>query len=236
MPTVTQQTVIEDVVPLAPDVREIRLRSPERPIPFRPGQWVPLYLPVGERPPLVRAYSLARPLEPDGSLTLCPDRVEDGLASSYLFERQVGDPIVVGDALGNLVLPEPMEQDLLLVARFTGIVPFRCMLRSLAAQPLPIRVRLVYGAPNREALIYHAEFLELASHEPRFEYHPTLLRPHDSWQGAAGDELQLLERHAAGWRPYTPMVCGVKAFTRPMRDFFQQLGFERRAVKVEHYD
>jgi hypothetical protein len=32
------------------------------------------------------------------------------------------------------------------------------------------------------------------------------------------------------------MVCGLREFTRPVREFFQQLGFERRAVRFENYD
>lgn len=236
MPAFTQETVIERITPLSPHVREFVLRGPQAPIHFRPGQWVSLHLPVGERPPLIRAYTLARPEEPSGTLTLCLDRVPNGLGSGYLFERQVGDPITVADALGNFTLPEPLEQDLLLVARFTGIVPFRCMLLALDGQPLPCRVRLVYGAPNREELIYHEEFLERAARDPRFEYYPTLLEPDDAWQGVSGEEMTLLEQRASEWLPYAPMVCGVRSFTRPMREFFQQLGFDRRAVKVEHFD
>jgi ferredoxin-NADP reductase len=122
------------------------------------------------------------------------------------------------------------------VARFTGIVPFRCMLLSFGEQPLSHRIRLVYGAPNREELIYHEEFLERAARDPLFEYYPTLFKADAVWEGATGEEMELLEQRAAGWLPYTPMVCGVRSFTRPMREFFQQLGFERRAVKVEHFD
>ena len=145
MPTVTQDTVVERVTTLSPDVRELTLRAPETPVRFRPGQWVSLHLPVGERPPLVRAYTLARPEDPSGVLTLSFDRVPGGLGSTYLFERQVGDAVTIGGVLGNFALPEPLEADLVWVARYTGIVPFRCMLLSIgesaAPAPRPIGVR-----------------------------------------------------------------------------------------------
>src|SRR5436305_486722 len=86
MPAHTQTTVIELTTLLAPEVKEIVLRSPETPLAFEPGQWISLHLPVGEKPPLVRAYSLARPADPSGTLTLCFDRVPDGLGSGYLFD------------------------------------------------------------------------------------------------------------------------------------------------------
>jgi ferredoxin-NADP reductase len=236
MPTVTQETVVERVATLSPEVRELVLRRPDSPLSYQPGQWVSLHLPVGDRPPLVRAYTMARPEEPSGELTLCFDRVEDGLGSGYLFERHPGDPIVLGGVLGNFVLPEPQETDLLMVARYTGIVPFRCMLLSLRERPLSRRIRLVYSARGLQDLIYHPEFVELAATEPIFDYYPVLQEPGSGWTGAVGDELALLEQHARDWMPFTPMVCGVRAFTRPVREFFHGLGFERRAVRFENYD
>src|SRR5712692_1908125 len=145
MPAQTQTTTIAEVHALTPDVRALVLRPPETPW-FEPGQWVSLHLPVGERPPLVRAYSLARPPDPSGTLTLCFDRVPGGLASGYLFERQVGDELTLAGALGNFKLPDPLETDLLFVGRFTGIVPIRCMLLALRERPFRQRVHLVFGA------------------------------------------------------------------------------------------
>jgi ferredoxin-NADP reductase len=236
MPAQTQTTSITEIRALTPEVRELVLRAPAMPVPFEPGQWVSLHLPVGERPPLVRAYSLARPAAPDGSLTLCFDRVPGGLASGYLFEREVGDELTLAGALGNFKLPDPLETDLLLVARYTGIVPIRCMLLALQERPFQQHVHLVYGASHPEDLIYHSELVELAAREPGFSYFPTLLEPASGWSGAVGSELELLAGLAPGWGPYAPMVCGLKEFTRPVREFFQSLGFERRAVRVEHYD
>src|SRR5205807_3301016 len=130
----------------------------------------------------------------------------------------------------------PWETDLVFAARFTGIVPFHCMLLALQARPLPHRIHLVYGAHREEELIYHGEFQALAARDPNFHYCPTLMEPAVGWTGAAGPELDLLARHATEWTPFHPMVCGVREFTRPVRDFFQEMGFERRAVRVENYD
>jgi len=236
MPAATHSSTIERITALAPEVREIVLRRPEPLLHFEPGQWISLHLPVGERPPLVRAYSLARPERETGALTLCLDHVPDGLGSGYLFERQVGDPISFAGPLGRFVLPVSLETDLLLVARFTGIVPIRCMLLALAERLHSGRVRLVYGASDPEELIYHAEFVERAAADPLFEYYPTVFEPSAGWEGEAGTELALLARHAACWMPFEPMVCGLREFTRAVRSFFEEMGFERRTVKMEAYD
>ncbi|MBI3911218.1 MAG: FAD-dependent oxidoreductase [Armatimonadetes bacterium] len=233
----TQTTRVEAIRALSPHVREIVLAPPPEPVRFRPGQWISLHLPVGEKPPLVRAYTLSAPEDPSGRLVLCLDRVSSGLGSEYLFRVRPGDELTFVGPLGNFVLPEPLTQDVVFAARYTGIMPIRCMLLDLQRRPLPVDVTLVYGGPSREELIYHEGLAAYAAREPRFHYHPTLLRPSPGWCGPVGEELHLLHPLLGGRPPdYLPMVCGIKEFARPVRTFFQEQGFERRQVKVETYD
>lgn len=208
---------------LSPHVRELAMAAP--PFPYAPGQWLSLRLPVGERPPLVRAYSLAAPAEPDGTLTLCFDRVEGGAGSEYLWDRGPGDMLEFSGPLGNFVLPAG-DGPLLLVARYTGVVPFLAMLRALARGDAPARpVRLVYGAPSPEERVYHDELAELARRHDWLEYLPV-----------GGDEAAYLAENAPGWIPFTPLVCGVREFTVAARAaLMESCGFERRGVKVENY-
>lgn len=221
----------------APDVRELTLRPNGPPLAHAPGQWLSLRLPVGEKPPLVRAYTLAAPPQPDGALVLLFDRVPGGLGSEYLWTLAPGDRVEFSGPVGNFVLP-PGDDDLVFVARYTGIVPFRAMLQALDnGAALLRRVHLVYGAPRPVDLVYHAELTELAArHDNWFAYHPTVTHSDANWGGMVGTELDLLESRARAWLPCTPLVCGVREFTLPTRAFFiEQLRFERRAVKVENY-
>ena len=229
--------MVERADTLAPDVRELVLRPTGPPLAHQPGQWLSLRLPVGEKPPLIRAYTLATPPQPDGALVLLFDRIEGGLGSEYLWTLGAGDRVEFSGPLGNFVLPAG-EDDMVFVARYTGVVPFRAMLQALDSSATPARrVHLVYGAPRPADLVYHAELTDLAArHAAWFAYHPTVAEPDAGWSGAVGSELSLLETHARSWLPHVPLVCGVREFTLPVRTFFiEQLGFERRAVKVENY-
>lgn len=211
---------------LAPHVREITLHPEGPEIDYAPGQWISLRLPVGQKPPLIRAYSLATAPSPDGSLILCLDRVDGGLGSSYLWDAPVGTVLEFTGPLGNFVLPEG-ETPLVFVARFTGIVPFRAMLQALEAGGVCRRVHLVYGAENTGDLIYHDELTALATRAAWLDYHPI---PYPE------GEFAVLEAHSSDWMPFTPMVCGVREFTAPARAFFMEhCGLERRAVKLENY-
>ena len=75
MAEATQQAAVVSVRDLTPSVRELVLLPLEQAIHFRPGQWVSLKLPVGARPPLVRAYSTAEPEAASGHLVLVFDQI-----------------------------------------------------------------------------------------------------------------------------------------------------------------
>ncbi len=233
----TQEAQIVRIRELSPSVREMTLAPRERSLSFRPGQWVSLHLPVGERPPLVRAYSMAEPETVSGRIVLAFDRVPQGLGSGYLFERQEGETVRLAGPYGKFTLPEDLSRELLLVARFTGIVPIRCILRHLFTRENPSRVTLIYSAPRAEDLIYHEEILEMASLYPAFKYLPPLS------PGEAADphrpcrqEIEVIGSIFAGRKDYFPMVCGVKAFVQPLRSYFKELGFGRGEARYETYD
>jgi NAD(P)H-flavin reductase len=178
---------------------------------------------------------MAAPPSPSGELVLCLDRVPEGVGSDYLFTLQEGDPVTFAGPLGNFTLPEGTE-DLLWLARYTGIVPFRAMLQHLERNPPSRQVRLLYSAPRPEDLAYHSELLRAAEERPWFELTALVDAPDEEWAGLTGSVLDLLPELLEGARPVTPMVCGKREFVRPARDFFYERGYEKRAVKWENYD
>ena len=223
---------IQQARQLAPHVRELTLSADagSPPLAYLPGQWLSLRLPVGERPPLIRAYSLATAPRPDGTLTLCFDRVEGGAGSGYLWDLPVGATVEYVGPMGNFALPDTAN-DLVMIAQFTGIVPFRAMLDALDTDPAfgqsGRSIHLLHHAETPDDLVYHPWLADLAARSPWLDYHPV----------TGGDTaLALLETSASEWMPFVPMVCGIRPFTLPVRDWLREaLGFDRRAVKVENY-
>ena len=214
---------------LSPHVREITLRPDSGSLnPYLPGQWLSLRLPIGDNPPLIRAYSLATAPNQDGSLVLCFDRVEGGLGSEYLWGVEPGTPIEYGGPVGNFV-PAEDANPLLMVASFTGIVPFRAMLQQMAnAAVAPVAVRLLYATPEGSERIYEAEFAAIADAGAWLDY--------QSIVGGAPETVARLVADARGWMPFAPMICGVREFTAPVRAaLMETCGFDRRQIKVENY-
>jgi ferredoxin-NADP reductase len=234
MAELTQPATVLSVTDLTPHVRQLVLLPQTQKIPFQPGQWVSLKLPVGPKPPLNRAYSLAAPSTASGELTLVFDRVMRGLGSGYLYTLNPGDEVMLSGPYGNFTIPQQLDRDLLLVARYTGLVPIRCMLKHLYAQRQMATILLIAVAPAEEELFFHQELLTLAVTHPGFRYLPLV---------AAGGEQQGIDLTLSMLRPLIegmpkvmPMLCGTKGFARPLRTYFVEAGYDRKEVKIETYD
>jgi ferredoxin-NADP reductase len=230
----TQPATVLSVLDLTPHVRQLVLRPKVKKISFHPGQWVSLKLPVGPKPPLNRAYSMADPSSPYGELTLVFDRVPDGLGSNYLYQLRSGDEVPLSGPYGNFLLPQPLDRDLLLIARYTGLVPIRCLLKQMFFAKVRVPTLLIAVAPAEEEYLFHQELLTMAVQHHSFRYLPLT---------AAGGEGEAVEKVLTMLKPLieeqakaVPMLCGTKAFVRPLRAYFTETGYDRKAVKVETYD
>ena len=231
-----QQAEVLKVRDLASTVRELILSPIEWKVAFKPGQWISLQLPIGKRPPLVRAYSMAKPEMSSGHLVLVFDRVPEGLGSGYLYTLKEGDRVVMSGPHGKFVVPEPLAGELLLIGRYTGIVPLRCIIKDLVSREKPLSITLVYSAPSQEDLIYHDEFIELDRHHDTFRYMHLLLGRDGHTREEQWPEIEMISSLFEGRRDFLPMICGIRAFVNPLREHFRKLGFERRQIRHEIYD
>ncbi len=191
-------------------------------------------LPVGDKPPLNRAYSMADPSSPYGELTLVFDRVPGGIGSNYLYQLKSGDEIPISGPYGNFVLPMPLDRELLFIARYTGLVPIRCLLKQLVAAHAITSVLLIAVAPSEDELLFHQELLTMAVQSPSFRYLPLVI---------PGGEAESVERTLAMLRPLVegqpkviPMISGTKGFVRPLRAGLMEFGYDRKEVKTETFD
>lgn len=233
MADLTQPATVLSITDLTPNVRQLVVLPQERHLSFQPGQWVSLKLPVGPQPPLNRAYSMAAPASPSGEITLVFDRVPDGIGSGYLYHIRVGDQLLLAGPYGNFTLPQLNGRELLLIGRYTGLVPLRCMLKALYAHRGLSPVLLMAVGPAENELLYHEEFLSLAMTQPSFRYLPLVATEEEA---AVTLTLSMLRPLIDGKPHVLPMLCGTKRFVRPLRAYFMEAGYERKEVKAETYD
>ncbi|NGZ10438.1 MAG: FAD-dependent oxidoreductase [Nitrospira sp. LK70] len=234
MAELSQPATILAITDLTPHVRQIVVKPKTSKISFQPGQWVSLKLPVGSKPPLNRAYSMADPSSPDGDLTLVFDRVPGGLGSNYLYGLRSGDEVALSGPYGKFILPQLLDRKLLLIARYTGLVPIRCLLKQIFFAKLQTPVLLIALAPHEDEILFHQEWLTMAMQHPSFRYLPLVAQNGES--EAVGKTLAMLTPLVKGEPQIVPMICGTKAFVHPLRAYFTERGYDRKEVKIEPYD
>ncbi|OQW32878.1 MAG: hypothetical protein A4E19_05860 [Nitrospira sp. SG-bin1] len=234
MAELIQPATVLSVTDLTPHVRQLVIKPKTSRITFQPGQWVSLKLPVGPKPPLNRAYSMADPSSPYGELTLAFDRVPGGLGSNYLYGLRSGDEVVLSGPYGNFVLPQPLDRELLLIARYTGLAPMRCLLKQMFFSKVQTPVLLIAVAPNEDEVLFHQEWLTMAMQYSSFRYLPLVAQHGES--EAVEKTLSMLIPLLREQPKVVPMICGTKAFVRPLRGYFMEEGYDRKEVKIETYD
>ncbi|MBS0149507.1 MAG: FAD-dependent oxidoreductase [Nitrospira sp.] len=229
-----QPATVLSATDLTPHVRQLVLKPKTAKIAFQPGQWVSLHLPVGTRPPLNRAYSMADPSSPYGELTLVFDLVPDGLGSRYLYQLKSGDEITLSGPYGRFTLPQTLDRELILIGRYTGLVPIRCLLKQMFYKKTHTPILLIAVAPSEEEVLFHQEWLTMAVQQPSFRYLPIVAE--QSEPQAVEKTLAMLRPLLTGQPKVIPMLCGTKAFVRPLRIYFMDQGYDRKEVKIETYD
>jgi len=233
MAELTQPATVLSATNLTPHVRQLVVLPKTQNLSFQPGQWVSLKLPVGPKPPLNRAYSMAAPASPSGELTLVFDHVPEGMGSGYLYQLKAGDELLLSGPYGNFVLPQPLNREVLCITRYTGIVPIRCMLKALYAHRETSPVLVIAVGPAENELLYHDELLSLAVMHASFRYLPLVASGDKS---AVALTVTMLRPLLEGTSHVLPMLCGTKEFVRPLRAFFVEAGYERKEVKTETYN
>lgn len=234
MAELTQPATVLAVTDLTSHVRQLVVQPKNNKISFQPGQWVSLKLPVGPKPPLNRAYSMADLSSPYGELTLVFDRVPGGLGSNYLYDLRSGDEVTLSGPYGNFILPQRLDRELILIGRYTGLVPMRCLLKQMFSSKSQTPVLLIAVAPNEDEVLFHQEWLTMAMQYPSFRYLP-LVAEHGESEGVE-KTLSMLMPLVKGQPKAVPMICGTKAFVRPLRAYFTEGGYDRKEVKIETYD
>lgn len=213
-------------------------------ITFRSGQFVTMDLPIHEkRLKRWRSYSIASPPTEGGDTTLefCIARLEQGLATSYLFEQATTETLIrLKGADGTFTLREPIEQDLVFICTGTGIAPFRSMILDIFNHNIPHKnIHLIFGTRTQEDILYQAELEVLARQYPEFTFDVALSRePSDSaWLGYRGYVHQIYVAHYRVVRPDVKFyLCGwSKMIDEAVATLWQDLGYDKSQILYELY-
>jgi ferredoxin-NADP reductase len=155
---------------------------------IRPGQHVNVSAEVNGRR-ITRSYSITNVPSREGLIEITVKRTEGGKLSTHICrEMNAGDVVELGQAFGDMTLPAQPAGKWLFLAAGSGITPLMSLTRALAAQNMPVDLKLIYWAKTRAELCFLPELRALAASQPRFQLQVVLTH-----------EAQILKDEAPGF-------------------------------------
>jgi ferredoxin--NADP+ reductase len=225
---------------VTPELAIWRVRPRGAAIPFTPGQYVAMGVPVGGRM-IERPYSIcSAPGEQELEFFL--ELVEAGALTPRLFQMRSGEEVYLRrSAKGRFFLDRATGHHLM-VASVTGVAPFVSILRDLVQkEDSSQRILLLQSASTPVEFGYADELTALSRAHEWFEYVPTVSRPWlaPDWRGERGRAEDVVRKHAdrAGFLPDAATVycCGNPQMIRNVQGVMERAGFPLKSIKEENY-
>lgn len=165
---------------VAPDTKQFFLKVPDdEKFDFIPGQFVTMDLPVSDkRLHRWKSYSIANAPDNNNILEFCIVRMPEGAATTYLFnEIKPGNAIKFKGPDGGFVIPQNLDNELVMMCTGTGIAPFRSMIQHIHKKQIPYhKIHLIFGTRYENGILYREEMEKLSRESEVFSYSVALSR------------------------------------------------------------
>jgi ferredoxin-NADP reductase len=178
-----------EIIPETPSTKTFRFERTDASLPpFRPGQYVNLFLDV-DGVLTSRPYSISSP-PGTNTLDLTVKEKPGGFVSPYLInELKVGDELQTTGPKGKFYHDALIDgDDLVFLAGGSGITPFMSILKDAleTSQAEPLHIHLIYGSRKLEDVIFGLELGELAVNHPNFRFSLVISEPPPGFEGLTG--------------------------------------------------
>lgn len=173
---------------------------------------------------ITRSYTISSDPIDGRSVQITVRREVGGLMSEYLCnDIEVGDRLELGSPFGEMVLPTPMPEHLLLLAAGSGITPMISQIRTLTRAGMPTSVTLMYWEKTTTDFNFAQELQAIAQQYANFNVHLITTREHSELPlfGRISDELlaqvtnidavdQVFACGASGFVKAAASICGFR--------------------------
>lgn len=178
---------VMEIIEETPTTKTFRLERTDGPLPpFRPGQYVNLFVDV-DGVLTSRPYSISSPPGADFLELTVRDKPGGFVAPYLLNEVQVGDELETTGPAGSFYY-EPLidGRDLVFLAGGSGITPFMSILRDAVQHERSLNIHLLYGSRVPEDVIFHEELTELSTQQANLHYSLVISEPPPDYEGLSG--------------------------------------------------
>lgn len=168
--------------------------EPEKPVDYVAGQFIELYIPHDNPDDrgIKRWFTLSS-APSDKLLSITTKHAKrSSTFKQALAALEPGTRLKMAEPLGDFVLPRDASRPLVFIAGGIGVTPFHSMLQQLAADKEHRQIRMLYGVPTENEIIFQDTF-------DATNQHVTVMveNPSPEWGGERGtitvDEIIGLE-------------------------------------------
>jgi ferredoxin-NADP reductase len=235
---------VTEIVQETPSTKTLRFERTDGPLPpFRPGQYVNLFVDV-DGVLTSRPYSISSApgaAEAEATLDLTVRDKPGGFVAPFLLnEVEVGDEFETTGPSGSFY-HEPLidGEDLVFLAGGSGITPFMSIIRDAFGSneaPPSLRIHLLYGSRVPDDVIFGAELAALAERHPGLSYSPILSEPPPGYEGLTGFlDAAAIRQQVGDLSGKTVYVCGPNVMYGFCVEALTELGVPQHKIKREIY-
>jgi ferredoxin-NADP reductase len=230
----TVEATITSIDQLTPDTKRFNLESDSHVFEYEPGQHTRVhYEPDAEGKGAARPYT-ATTLPDATQLTLAIKHYENGAASTYMHEREVGDEILIEELSGNLTLND-FDSDVAFVSTGVGITPMMAMLRQYLQEGTGDAF-FFFGERDQDHLIYRETLDELATEHQNLSVVYSLSDPEENWDGPVGNIQTHLESELPTFDGIDFYICGVPSMVVDTQELLYINGVSAKRVFTEGWE
>lgn len=229
---------VTEIIDHTPTVRELVLKT-ETPneFAFKAGQFVMLHVPQGEAKPALRAYSIASDDRTKDGFRLLFKFVENGLASTFVWQLKGGELLNFTGPFGKVFFQEPPTEQIVFLNTGTGLSQHICYLLSKKEQYPNLRYRMLFGVRTEKDMYYQKEIEVLEKELPDFKFEFVLSRPQDDWKGKKGYVQNFISEFDYKNIPTTFYLCGNGGMIKEVKHQLLEVdGFDKTKIWAEAFD
>lgn len=202
---------------------------------FRAGQFLMIHIPspTPGAKDLLRAYSLASGEQPSTSFRLLVKYVDDGVASRYFWDLQLGQSVPLTAPFGKLFFPENPSEKLFFLSTGSGLAPHLSYIETFLAQYPNSFFHFMIGVRTQRDFFYVDYLKEKKKTFKNFDFEFVLSRPDETWKGRVGYLQKQIETLPFDVANSHFFICGNKDMANSAKHVLLDQGLAANRILVE---
>ncbi len=181
-----------------------------------------------------RPYTPSSTPDDNGYFEIIIKRYENGLMSSYVHEKSVGDEVILQGPTKGGHFNQGMAKRIGMVAGGAGVTPFISIVRTAIRRNWEVDMTLLFANKSAEDIILKDEFDKYAAEHDNFKIVHTIDEEEEGWNGHVGhiDQDMLKANLPEPGSDTLIFLCGPPMMEFQLRKAVLALGYDKKQLVI----